>query len=182
MPTGQKTSYSTYDEGWQLANGAYDYTPPVHPVSYAQLDNSSLNPFVTLLDNNAFGNKNRFTDIDGLQVYTSGYIIDHLTGYGIVRGSTKTWYDHLTAANSLSLEGFNDFRLCNLYEGWSILNFGNSNTHSYAPFNSTSDYICSTTRSNGAVQTYRYDVSVGQLAVINKSSSTVGWYFRNHYT
>lgn len=146
--TGQTTIYRTGDDGWHLSNGTYDYTPPVYPVSYAQLDT-----FITLVDNNAFGNKNRFTDENGLQVYTNEYVIDHLTGLGWdfdLDVNTYSWNDTIDNAIASSKYSYTDWRIPNVKEWNSILQLDANLTTTmlnYAPFNMTTILrkSCSTT-------------------------------------
>lgn len=80
----QTTSYSTYDEAWQLANGVYDNfnqtTASGVQVRTQILDFATDPSGDTLTYNNPFGNKNRWTDENGLQVYGNNVSIDNLTG------------------------------------------------------------------------------------------------------
>jgi len=83
--SGQWTSYRTGDDGWLAQNGWYDYTRPANPLYIQELDLSLSNYYYRLKHNNVFGNKLRFTDVDGAQVFgTTGdknlVFIDHLTG------------------------------------------------------------------------------------------------------
>ena len=82
QPTLQTTSYATYDDAWQLANGGYNFNYPTNPLYTQQLDLVTDNTGYTLLYNNAFGNKFRFTNIDGSEATSSDftYIIDNLSG------------------------------------------------------------------------------------------------------
>jgi hypothetical protein len=85
---GQYTSYQTGDEGWRAQNNWYDYTPPSNPKAVAELDYTSANYFWLLKDNlivNGVSSKNRFVDVNGLQVFSATnnanlVVIDKLTG------------------------------------------------------------------------------------------------------
>jgi hypothetical protein len=181
--TGQTASYRTGDDAWQLANNTYDYTPPAYPVSYAQLDT-----FTTLISNNAFGNKNRFTDENGLQVYGSTYIIDHLTGLGWSTSRTYgNWNDAIdTAAAYLGgTSGYSDYRTPNTAEMESIFK-GDSAGLNYAPFStfwvtSANYYHSSTTNTRVATENYKSNRDDRGLAQL-KTSGAYGCRVRNHYT
>jgi hypothetical protein len=83
--SGQYTSYRTGDDGWLAQNGWYVYTRPSNPLYIQELDLSLSNYYYRLKHNNTFGNKLRFTDVDGTQVFSATgnknlVFIDHLTG------------------------------------------------------------------------------------------------------
>lgn len=115
VPT-HRTSYDTngYDSGGRIQSGFYSYTPPANPVSLAMLDMSLTDYFFRLKNNNIFGNKYRFTDIDGGQTFSAtnnknAVLIDHLTGYLILRrvgvgslGAGSSWQNQINNADSLS--------------------------------------------------------------------------------
>ena len=192
--TGQTTSYRTGDDAWSLANGVYDYTPPVYPVSYAALDTTHATPFTNLLDNNAFGNKDRFTDDAGGQTYTSVYVIDHLTGLGWVNvlSANANWDASIDAANNATAFGFSDWRLANTFELGSICNEGLNDTLNYAPFSSgklaqAAYAYTSTTNGGDSTQAYilysKFSATRSKiLSQIAKTVSTKRYLVRNHYT
>lgn len=90
-------SYSDYDDAWRDANGLFKH-PFFNAEFQQQLDVSSVDPFNTLLYNNSFGNKIRFTNLAGAAA--SGYtnFIDHLTGreYIYVGAGFANWVLALT--------------------------------------------------------------------------------------
>jgi len=181
--SGQLTSYRTGDDAWHLTNGTYDYTPPVYPVSYAQLDTTDAQPFFNLISNNAFGNKYRFTDINGLQVYGDNYIIDHLTGLGWYKGLTSgTWETQIDDAVASTQNGFSDWRLPTVKEIVTIYNAHYAQVINYAPFSFSTSIMSSTTRSANSTQAHRLSQSAGQITVVGKSSTTFSMKIRNHYT
>jgi len=139
---GQETSYATGDAGWQQANGTYSYSDSGDAC--AELDFSATRPFFTLVENNAFGNKERFTDSTGAGPNFSGttfpdddaewtsarpsavpyYVIDHLTGLGWHTGgvsSTVNWATAVSNANGFSNSSYSDFRLPTVNEYLSVL-------------------------------------------------------------
>jgi len=187
--TGQITSYRTGDDGWHLANGTYDYTPPSNPVSYAQLDTTDPSPFITLISNNAFGNKNRFTDELGTQIYSAGLVIDHLTGL-MWRKSDVTdggnWDDSIDNAHGLSFGGYSDWRMSNINEFLSISDFSISNNLlDYAPFNNNTNalYYTSTTYAKNTVRFKRITPNVSVVSDNNKTDAGRSMYVcRNFYT
>jgi hypothetical protein len=180
--TGQTTSYANYDDGWNLANGIYTYTRPTNPVSVAELAT-----FSTLKQNNAFGNKNRFTDINGLQVYTDHYIIDHLTGLGWYSQSSSTynWATTILGAYNATDLGYTDWRIPNMGELLSIRNLNQGTApYGYAPlathFYQNGNFWSSTTMPSDTNNAIR--VSSGALEA-NNTKTTVQrpLYCRNHY-
>lgn len=181
--TGQTTSYRTGDDAWSLANGIYDYTPPIYPISFAQLDTTSGSPFLTLKENNAFGNKNRFTDINGLQVYGDNYAIDHLTGLGwYLIESSDTWNNAIDNSQSSTQNSFNDWRLPSRIELISVLNMDIIPLN-YSPFNSTmSSLVWTSTTNHDNTTTAHVSSSNGNLARAVKTDTNNYLMCRNHYT
>lgn len=93
LHSGQETVYQAGDEGTMFASGQFNYNPAIGPNSVFQRLGAD---FVTLLNNNMFGNTLRFTNRTGGAAANSGnrFIMDHYTGY--------EWYvlgTLLTAAN-----------------------------------------------------------------------------------
>jgi hypothetical protein len=83
--SGQYTSYRTGDDGWLVQNGWYNYTRPINPLYIQDLDLTLSNYYYRLKNDNVFGNKLRFTDVDGNQTFPATanknlVFIDHLTG------------------------------------------------------------------------------------------------------
>lgn len=134
IKTGQTTSYAAGDDGDRENGRAVD--------------------FFTLNCNNSFGNTNRFTDINGLQVYGDDYVIDHLTGLGWFRlrpfAGSKNWADSIAAIEANTTIGFSDWFMPNINEFLSLINNNVSNGTSvfnYAPVNNfgvTASYTSST--------------------------------------
>lgn len=184
--TAQTTSYRTYDDGWNLANGVYDYTPPVYPINHAQLDTTSLTPFLTLKENNAFGNKNRFTDDTGAQTYANDYVIDHLTGLGWYRvriTPNETWNDAVDNSQASTAVSLSGWRLPNKNEYESIMDDEQSQTLNYLPFSiaiTTDDFWTSTTVKTSTTTAYLVK-NVG--IITNKAKTGTDSYLicRNHY-
>jgi len=181
----QLVSYSNFDDGYNLANGVYDYTPPSNPLHLSQLDSASGTPFLTLKENNEFGNKNRFTDELGGQTYANDYIIDHLTGLGWSRIliPANTWVNQLNYANNSTLNGFTDWRMCNLMEALSIADEGKSNVLFYSPFNLNALVVTSTTRTANTAQAYLLTSSTLNYIISPLKTSTLrtSMQCRTHY-
>jgi hypothetical protein len=191
--TGATISYATGDDKWSFDNGDKTYSPPSGVL--AQLDNSSITPFLTLLNNNAFGNKNRFTNSLGGATYDGsggeiiGYTIDHLTRYGITITLTNTtsWGDALNIANSSNFGGFSDWRLPDCNEIGKLLNHDPSISTllDYSPFNiNSSDAIwTSTTIQNDSTRAGVVSLQSGtQGRDIKTRQNTKLLLFRNHYS
>lgn len=126
VPTkpSQITSFRTGDTGYNLQNGAYDYTPPAFPLYRQELDYNAVSPSITLLFNNAFGTKDRFTDENGLQVYGNDYFIDHLTGRGYsyaAFGTNANWNTCVDDAFAFSDALYSDYRILNYHEMDSLI-------------------------------------------------------------
>jgi len=182
--TGQTISYRTGDDGWHFANGTYDYTPPIYPVSFASLDT-----FTTLVDNNAFGNKNRFTDDFGTQVYANAYVIDHLTGLAYSQSffgdGSSTWDSAIDNSSSSSFNGFTDWRCANFSEWTSLMQTSSSLTGgsmNYVPFshNFSTRKASSTTRPNSTLNCFVWQTDAWGSNLKTNSNK----YFiivRNHY-
>ena len=186
--TGQTTSYRTGDDAWSLANGVYDYTPPVYPVSFAALDFNAVSPFTTLISNNAFGDKNRYTDVDGLQVYGDNYVIDHLTGLGWlnIEKTGMDWNGFIDDAYGLTTLTFSDWRVPSINEFVSIMNRDITVPINFAPFNiSTGVFWISTTDLQDTTKSFYWQVDVGGGRNITRIKTDVNrecYYVRNHYT
>jgi hypothetical protein len=124
MKTGQTTSYRTGDDG--------------------DLEAGRTTNFTTLASNNPFGNTNRFTDELGTQTYTNNIVIDWSTyngsivlgWYRIDNGTNVAWNTAVDGALVLSVGSFTSgWRLPNIMEFCSILNWGLTSHLNYAPFN-----------------------------------------------
>ena len=124
--TLQDTSYALYDDGWQEANGGYDFTELSNPLYCQKLDFATDPTGVTLLYDNAIGNKFRYTYDDGTFMpfaVQNVYGIDHLTGLGHYFGAglgSPTWDDLFGAGgvleglNTASQSGYNDWFVANI--------------------------------------------------------------------
>ena len=129
------TSYAIYDDGWQRANGKYNYPRPANPLYSQDLDVATDPTGNTLLHNNAFGNKIRFTDESGVasldiqRIYT----IDNLTGLGYYvtanANNKGTWADTfgvgglLEQRNADNLAGYNDYFCANHHMLDTLINY-----------------------------------------------------------
>lgn len=185
--TGQTTSFANYDDAWNLANNVYDYTRPANPLTVAELDHDAVSPFITLKENNAFGNTNRFTDINGLQVYADHYIIDHLTGLGWYSqdSATYNWGTIILRAYNATDLGYTDWRIPNMSELLSIRNLNpGSAPYAYAPllthFYQIGNFWSSTTNPTSSANAIR--LSSNALESDNaKTTPQRPLYCRNHY-
>jgi len=142
MATGQTTSFATGDDG-NLQQGR---------------------SFTTLLENNPFGNTNRFTALNGTQTYTNNIVLDWSTWdgqtvlgwYRIPLGSAITWANALSGANAFSIIGYSGWRLPNINELMSIGIFSQIDMYNYAPFNILNKIIwTSTTALGNTLNAYR---------------------------
>lgn len=125
IPPGEVTSSVTGDFAWGLINTRYSWTNNLTPA-YAQDLDLTVSPaadrYYRLKFNNAFGNKFRYTDINGNSApngrlnftKTAGnteYIIDHLTGNGFytLGLGNDTWTNHMTFISTATNLGYEDW-------------------------------------------------------------------------
>ena len=168
MKTGQTTSYRTGDDG--------------------DLEVGRATDFFTLGTNNPFGNTNRFTDELGGGTYTNDIVIDWST-YDNVSGTVlgwyripatagrQTWNNAIDNALLTSIGSFTTgWRLPNVLELISIVDFGVVNVLNYAPFNlsllSTNQWLWTSTTNPNATTTAQTLVTSqgGNLARITKTT------------
>jgi len=131
MMTGQTTIYRTGDDAWAVINRPPPPNP-TNPIYWAELVD-----FFTLKNNNFFGNKNRFTDENGLQIYGNNYVIDHYTGIGryrLLQGGSTIWNTSVDSCLSSTQNGFNDWFLENRFQIASIIYHELSDCLNYSPF------------------------------------------------
>ena len=184
--TGQWTSYRTGDEGYHAQLGTYQRS---FTGVKTELDYSSSAFFVTMMNNNAFGNKSRFTNdlggsvTDGSDSSTALYVVDHDTGLGWDIGIqlTGNWNASIDYANSRIVGAYNDFRLPTLNEVDSITDVSRPvNVHDYAPFNFTQAFLTGTTFAASTGRIYVV-ANNGDFALLNKTTSYRSITVRNHY-
>lgn len=117
-------------------------------TSYRTGDNPSrgrLTDFFTLSEKNPFGNTNRFTDMNGLQVYGNNVVIDWSTlGSNnkvllYYKGDSSTYRNWATAIDlylSGTIAGLTTWYLWNIYEVLNVCNLAyKPYKMNYAPFN-----------------------------------------------
>jgi hypothetical protein len=181
--TGQTTSYALYDDAWHLVNGTYDYTPPTNPISIAQLDTTHATPSLFLKQNNSFGNLNRFTDINGLQVYGNDYVIDHLTRLGVLRtySGLYDWATQLTTANSSTDLGYTDWRIASAEEMISLASNSQNGPLYYGGLLIGGARFSSSTRVASSTKALYIQQSVYGLTTFTKTSSLLSVLVRNHF-
>lgn len=137
QPTGQTTSYRTGDDAWYWTNVWQPLFASAIVGKRPQLAN-----FTTLISNNSFGNKNRFTDSVGGQTYSDNYVIDHYTGLGWYRVliAAATWNNAIDGSLSSTQNGFSDWFIANINQIMTLQNLSiSSQSMNYAPFNYATD-------------------------------------------
>lgn len=114
-----------YDAGWRRINGIWLADKPAAPSVIQQLDPNAVDPYNTLLFDNVFGNKNRFTREDGSQTPpgTNDTVIDHLTSRLYLKGD-GSYRNFATAA---ALHQATGFYLLTDQEYWTLCEFNNNN-------------------------------------------------------
>lgn len=165
LKTGQTTSYATGDDG-DIEAGR------------------SVN-FFTLAANNPFGNTNRFTALDGSQIYTNDIFIDWSTYdgstvLGYYRGdlANRTWFAAITFANSLNVAGYSNWRLTNRNELLNLCRYEiNQTVFNYAPLSISVATTYWTSTVVTTITNNAYTVSSGTGTArdsVNRTDSTVG--------
>lgn len=160
IKTGQTISYSVGDDGDLEAGREVD--------------------FMHTFENNPFGNNNRFTDIDGAQIYSVPVAIDWSTfdgikvlGYQIGTNPLRNFSDSVSAMNSLEIGSYlTGWRLTNKNELMNIMNHGVNFPLGYPPFNdnSSANYWTSTTVFSSSGQGYMIQNSNGSVQNFIKSN------------
>lgn len=190
--TGEVIDYGTGSDGANLIAGVYDYTQPPYPISYASLNTTALVPFTTLISNNAFGTKERFTNSLGLTATYDGsngelinYVIDHLSGLGyiITPKTSTTWSLALSITDSLTEVTFSDWRVSNVKELESIFDYSlNGLFLNYTPFNyALSTEMQTATTASVVTSFYWYVKTNGVSNVVAKTGTRSYMICRNHY-
>jgi hypothetical protein len=152
------------------------------------LKHGRLSDFFTLKSNNAFGNKSRFTDENGLQIYASDYIIDNATGLGWYRvAQTPTTWDSAVRRSrkvvvKTSVGTFDNFFLPNWEEIVSLYNWQNVSGEvlGYIPISiagTSTKHWTSTTCMNPIFRAVGFAPnSIGQTVLIDKEKVTCPYY------
>lgn len=179
QPTGQITSYNSNDDPlieanifqhFRTAQSNWNGTAP------------KLADFFTLQQNNSFGNTDRFTDINGLQVYGDGYKIDNYTGlgWGNITATQKGLYDHITDATASTDNGFTDWFVPSRNQYQSILS--QPEVLDYTPFNIaySNNMRMSTGVTDRSEQGY-YQGSLGAMYNIAVATSYHTIFCRKHF-
>jgi len=156
LSSANTTSYRTGDDADIRSNSPFNVRPS-NPANVAELDHTDTTPFLTLLENNAFGNLDRFTDDTGAQIYSNNYIIDHLTGLAWIKLGQTTlfnWNDAIDSGLSATDFSFNDYFLPNIKQLQTLFDSENGNPLNYTPFNTTLNLWTSTTRKANTLQSW----------------------------
>lgn len=152
------------------------------------LDPSASN---LLVFNNAFGNKNRFTDIFGTGLYStySNYMIDNWTGLGyyLIARSSATWDNALDeyATFSLVVNGvtYTNFFVPDIEIVYSIRRHDVTIGLNYAPFSGTGTTLWTGTPSPNSPTTRALTINTdGVVGSQSRSSTFVYILCRKHYS
>jgi hypothetical protein len=175
MQTGQTTSYRTGDDANRSSEGrAVD--------------------FFTLASNNPFGNTNRFTDELGGQSYTNNIVIDWSTYDGATvlgwnrnqNSGPSDWNSAIDGALLVSIGTFTSgWRLPNIIEFTSVLNYSLNATFNYSPFNKNlfGVFWTSTTRAGATTQAFVCNLSPGNFtAQVKTTNQFSGWFAVRTFT
>lgn len=157
MKTGQTTSYRTGDDG--------------------DIEAGRATSFTVLAENNPFGNTNRFTDELGGQTYTNRIRIDWSTydgstvlgWYQLASPLLQTWSQAIDWAYLLTVSTFTSgWRLPNINELMSLMNWSLSANLNYSPFSLASiSHWTSTTNNN--------DTASALIVISNSTNSLLNY-------
>jgi len=178
---------ASYDEGWHMRNGSYDYTPT--GTTMVQLDFTADDPFTALTTTNAFGNNYRFTAADGTQSLPDNYVVDNLTGLGWWSDELYSndygggyWGAQLSAATDSNVGGYSDWRVATWNECQSITNLVGSGYHPTYFSSLVSTYLVLSTTDGSDTNSY-ITTFIGKH--FYKQAKTAGGrkavYVRNHF-
>ena len=141
QPTGQTTVFRTGDDPDIEAT----VFAPIRVANSLKVQNSLVD-FLTLGNTNSFGNTDRFTDINGLQIYADDGIIDNYTGLMWYRiPFFGIWNAAIDGALSSIQNSFSDWFLPNVLHLSSIFNHNSVISLNYAPFSITAATIHTST-------------------------------------
>jgi len=198
---------ATFDELVALIGRGYPYAPPTdQPVIFRTGDDADIEAtvfapiraansvkahnglasFLVLNNNNEFGNTNRFTDINGLQVYGDNYVIDNYTGLAYFRLVTgnKNWNDSIDEPLSSSQSGFTDWFLPSINQLDVLKQKGEDPATAYSPFSyANTEFQSSTTNDAITTQNITYLTKFpSRNGLRTKSATTVGFILcRKHF-
>jgi hypothetical protein len=161
MKTGQTTSYRTGDDG--------------------DIEAGRDSNFTTLVENNPFGNTNRFTDELGGATYTNNIVIDWSTydgatvlgWYRVNNGIDINWAGAIAGALATSIGTFTTgWRLPNATELFSLLIWSGGLPLNYSPFNlsSTVAYWTGTNNATSALAVVN-NLTLNMFRFITKTTS-----------
>lgn len=121
----QATIYRDGDEGYRVSNGLMEINNPEKPAYVQQLDPNASVPHITLLYNNFYGTKDRFTDTLGGQTYADTILVDHLHKRMYVNFSSGTldWNGAIDGAMAFTLSGYEDWFLPTINEIMSLFDY-----------------------------------------------------------
>ena len=164
IKTGQTTSFATGDDGDREDGRGVD--------------------FFTLDCNNIFGNTNRFTDINGLQVYGDDYMIDHLgdegLGWFLLNRGNVNWATAIANAATDTSAGFSDWFIPNVRQLFSLANFddgqvGISSIFHYSPvddFNLATTWAAWTSTTRKVVTANAHIMANSNQLTVNEAAKT----------
>lgn len=178
---GQTTVFRTGDD----ADIEATIFAPVRVANSLKVQNSLIN-FLTLGNTNSFGNTNRLTDINGLQVYGDGLIIDNYTGLMWDRAVfSKNYNTAIDDGLSKTTGGFSDWFFPSKNQYLSIWRTGDTFDigFNYSPFNiPASTFLgCSTTDPDPTANYLLIRGSISPISTSTKTTTRSGIFCRKHF-
>jgi len=191
--TGQTTSYRDGDDAYIETNWWNHFRKA---QSYWNGTQPKLTDFTTLVQNNSFGNTNRFTDSAGGQNYDgvgniADYVIDHYTGLGWYRveQTAGIWTTGAIDSSLGTLFGgsqaqgsYTDWFLCSANDIKTLINFEQLDGLNYAPINTTDELWTSSTSKDDTANAFTLISTTHRLRDQIKSSGSHEYIFcRKHF-
>lgn len=159
-PTGQTVVYRTGDD----ADIEATVFAPIRAANSLKIQNGLMADFITLTNNNAFGNLKRLTNnlgglvFDGIDGSLIQYLVDNYTGFGWGRIviNAASWDDQIDGALASTLNGLSGWFVPNKLQLQSVANVSNTAFFTDVGFSKTSgNFITSTTTSNFSTAAFR---------------------------
>lgn len=174
QPTGSEgdTPYRTGDDA-DIENTVFS----IIRSDNALRAQNALADFYTLVNKNTFDTFDRFTDLDGLQVFGDDYVICNYTGAGWKKTilGTGIWTAAIDDSLSLSLNGFDDYFLPNDEQYSSISDRKRVAIGNSIILNTTASMWLSSTASEGdTTRALKAEIRNGVIRNLKTASLTYG--------
>lgn len=182
--TGQTLSDRDGDDAWVNENVFFD-------ITVGEMNPIDPSDFSKVLENNSFGNKELWTDINGKQVYADNYGINHHMGIGwfLLTQAVALWNSAIDDSlgtdfgGNNSQNGFTDWFMANRLQLEMVYNLSKNNPFDYPPFSDATIINLHTSTTDPGATGVSYALSADiEVDRITKSSVTREFLFcRRHF-